>query len=574
MDQIKRLLDSLSLKHKITIAAAALAAFTALYSLVHWQTERDYKPLYTDLAPEDAGLVLAKVRESGVPYRIGDGGASVLVPSAKVSELRLQLAAAGIPKSGRIGFEIFDKTNFGASDFTEQVNLHRALEGELERTIMSISAIDQARVHITFAKDSIFTDERQPAKASVLVKLRPGARLEPQNVVAISNLVAGAVEGLSPDGVSVVDMRGNLLSHPKSAGSPDDPAPSGAAIEYKQAVERDLTNKIAATLTPLLGEGKFRAGVSADVDFSSGDQSEETFDPTKSVMTSSQKTEDITGGGTSLGVPGTASNLPSPPARPASARTSTARRTENISYETSRVVRRIHLPQGAIKRLSSSVLVDYAVRWQGAGPKAKRILDPPSPDKLKSIHDLVAAAIGFNAARGDELVIESLPFESTLNPEPLDTTPATKPSNLPPWLENLLAGRNYILVGVVAGAALLLAAIVAAVFLRSRKNDAAPDRPYHPGQLPAPGSLVPAQTYSSVSGDDPAERVSKEMEAKLAEQQALREKQAQEVLNSLKLPQVSTKKTEVLAKHVAEEAKKDPAVTAHLIRTWLHEGEA
>jgi flagellar M-ring protein FliF len=574
MDQIKRLLDSLSLKHKITIAAAALAAFAAIYSLVHWQTERDYKPLYTDLAPEDAGLVLAKVRESGVPYRIGDGGASVLVPSAKVSELRLQLAAAGIPKSGRIGFEIFDKTNFGASDFTEQVNLHRALEGELERTIMSISAIDQARVHITFAKDSIFTDERQPAKASVLVKLRPGARLEPQNVVAISNLVAGAVEGLSPDGVSVVDMRGNLLSHPKPSGSPDDPAPSGAAIEYKQAVERDLSNKIAATLTPLLGEGKFRAGVSADVDFSSGDQSEETFDPTKSVMTSSQKTEDITGGGTSLGVPGTASNLPSPPSRPASARTATARRTENISYETSRVVRRIHLPQGTIKRLSSSVLVDYAVRWQGSGDKAKRVLDPPSAGKLKSIHDLVAAAIGFNAARGDELVIEALPFESTLNPEQLDTAPAAKSSNLPPWLENLLAGKNYLFVGAAAGVAVLLAVIAALVFLRSRTNNAPPDRPYHPGQLPTPGGLVPAQTYATASGDDPAERVSKEMEAKLAEQQALREKQAQEVLNSLKLPQVSTKKTEVLAKHVAEEAKKDPAVTAHLIRTWLHEGEA
>ncbi len=368
-------------------------------------------------------------------------------------------------------------------------------------------------------------------------------------------------------------MRGNLLSHPKPSGAPDDPAPSGAAIEYKQAVERDLTNKIAATLTPLLGDGKFRAGVSADVDFSSGDQSEETFDPTKSVMTSSQKTEDITGGGASLGVPGTASNLPSPPARPASARTATARRTENISYETSRVVRRIHLPQGTVKRLSSSVLVDYAVRWQGSGGKAKRVLDPPSAEKLKSIHDLVAAAIGFNAARGDELVIEALPFESTVNPEQLDTAPAARPSNLPPWLENLLAGKNYILVGVLAAAAVLLAAIVAVVFLRSRKNHAAPDRPYYPGQLPAPGGLVPAQTYAA-SGDDPAERVSKEMEAKLAEQQALREKQAQDVLNSLKLPQVSTKKTEVLAKHVAEEAKKDPAVTAHLIRTWLHEGEA
>src|SRR5579863_10207689 len=219
MDQIKRLLDSLTLKQKVWMGVVALASILMVYSLVHWQEERDYKPLYTDLAADDAGAVLAKVREAGVPYRLAEGGTTVLVPSARVAEMRLQLAAAGIPKSGRIGFEIFDKTNFGASDFTEQVNFHRALEGELERSVMAISGVELARVHVTFAKDSIFTEQRQAAKASVLVKLRPGVTLQPQNVLAITHMMGSAVEGLSPDAVSVVDMRGNLLSRPRAAAS-------------------------------------------------------------------------------------------------------------------------------------------------------------------------------------------------------------------------------------------------------------------------------------------------------------------------------------------------------------------
>src|SRR5690242_4426837 len=158
------------------------------------------------MAPEDAAAVVQKLRESGVEYRLADNGATVLVPSAKQAESRLTLAAAGLPKSGRIGFELFDKSNFGATEFVEHINYQRALEGELERSVMSLAEVEQARVHVTFPKESVYLESRQPAKASVVVHLRPGATLLPQNVVAIEHLVASAVEGLTPEAVSVLDV--------------------------------------------------------------------------------------------------------------------------------------------------------------------------------------------------------------------------------------------------------------------------------------------------------------------------------------------------------------------------------
>ena len=194
MNQIKRLITSLSLQQRIVIGVAAALVIGAIIAAANWARERDFRPLYTNLSPEDAGVVVAKVHESGAEYRLAANGTTVLVPSAKVDELRLQLAAAGIPKTGRIGYELFDKTNFGATDFTEQINYHRALEGELERSMMGLSQVEQARIHITFPKDSIFSEERQPAKASVMLKLRIGAKLTPQNVAAICNLTASAVE--------------------------------------------------------------------------------------------------------------------------------------------------------------------------------------------------------------------------------------------------------------------------------------------------------------------------------------------------------------------------------------------
>ena len=175
--QMKTLLANLSLTQRITILAVALAAVVGIYALIHYQKESDFKPLFTGVAPEDAAAIVQKLRESGIEYRLPEGGGSVLVPSAHLAELRLTMAAAGLPKTGRIGFELFDKTNLGATEFTEHINYRRALEGELERSVMSLAEVEQARVHLTFPKDSVFLDAQQPAKASVLVKVRPHAQL-------------------------------------------------------------------------------------------------------------------------------------------------------------------------------------------------------------------------------------------------------------------------------------------------------------------------------------------------------------------------------------------------------------
>lgn len=550
MDQIKRLLASLSWRQMLSLALAAVAVVTGLALFSQWNRERDFRPLYTSLAPEDAAAVLAKVRENGSDFRLSDNGSTVLVPSARVAELRLALAAAGLPKSGRIGFEIFDKSTFGMSDFTEQVNYHRALEGELERSVMSLAEVEQARVHITFPKDSLFLDERQPAKASVLVKLRSGAQLSAQNVAAICQLTASAVDGLLPEAVSVVDARGNLLNRARKALSPDDPEPSDADIEYRQKLEHDLLAKIDSALDPLLGADKFRATASVDCDFSSSDQSEETYDPAKSVMVSSQKTEDISGGTAASGVPGTSSSLPRPTSRPATSGNLTTRRTENINYQSSRVVRHVREPQGTLKRMSIALLVDSDVRYQGTGAKAKRIVEPPSAGKLKAIHDLVAGVIGFSPERGDQLIVETLPFESTLNPEQIP--PAANPAPPPPsWREQFLKNKTFV-IGVGVGAGILLALLLA-VFRMTRNSAGSVEIP---GQLPS-GAPTPDQLQAQIEG-------------RLAEQAAERQKQEIEALNSLKLPPV-TKKTEVLKKHISEQAKKDAVGMAHVLRAWMSE---
>jgi flagellar M-ring protein FliF len=552
---MNRLLSSLSWRQILSILVVAGGVIAGLTALTRWNRERDFRPLYSSLSAEDAAAVLTKVRESGTEVRLADNGSTVLVPSEKVAELRLQLAAAGVPKSGRIGYELFDKTNFGASDFAEQVNYHRALEGELERSVMSLAAVEQARVHITLAKESVFLESRQPAKASVLVKLRPGTQLSAQNVAAICQLTASAVDGLVPEAVSVVDMRGNLLNRARRASSSDDPGPSGAALDYRQQIERDLLAKINGTLEPLLGADKFRATAAVECDFSSAEQSEETFDPTKSVMLTSQKTEDISGNAVAAGVPGTPSNLPRPTSRPATGSGGVTRRTENITYQSSHTVRHVKLPQGNIKRMSVSLLIDSDVRWEGTGDKAKRIVQPPSPEKLKTIHDLVAGVIGFSAERGDQLVIETLPFEATLNPEPRSLGPGPAPSTPMSPLDQALRNK-YVLIGAGAGLLVLLglAAIAFKILRRGAGSGASVEMN---AQLPAPNTAGPAD-------------LGKQIEATLAEQAALRQKQEAEALNALKLPPV-TKKAEVLTKHIGEQAKKDTTSMVHVLRAWMNE---
>src|SRR5579883_1022400 len=412
-----------------------------------------------------------------------------------------------------------------------------------------------ARVHITFPKDSVFLESREPAKASVLVKLKPGTRLLPGNVTAITHLVSSAVEGLAPGGVSVLDMQGNLLSRPQAA-TPDEAA-SEAALDYRQKLERDLLQEIYGTLDPLLGHDRYRAGVSIDCDITSGEQSEETLDPAHSVMVQSQKTEDITGSTAAGGTPGTASNLPRPAGRTSGGST-TSRRTENISYQSSRTTRTTKLPQGAVKRISIALVLDQTVRWEGAGPALHKVLTPPAPEAVKSVHDLVAAVTGLVENRGDQVTIESLPFETTLNVAPPQVdVPAVPPAAARPL--NWKDWRHSPMLLPVAGgaaAALLIATVVIVVFTRSRRQ----------GTAEAPRELPAAPEHNALQPN-----LTEAIEAKLAEQAAEQEKADLLALASIKVPPVKTKKTEILAKQLRQNVKKDPSSSTHVLQNWIHD---
>ena len=549
MDQVKRIVGSLSGRQLATVLLAAALVAGGIYGLTQYQREAGFRPLYTTLAPEDAALVVQRLKESGVPYRISANGTGISVPEERVAELRLDMAGAGLPKSGRIGFEIFDKTNLGMTDFAEHVNYRRALEGELERSVMALTEVEQARVHISFPQESVFQEARQPAKASVLLRLRGGSQLPESAIPAITHLISSAVEGLAPDAVSVLDMRGNLLSRAKQA-STDSGSSSGtseAALEYRHSVEQDLTTKLNATLEPLVGAGRFRAAVSADTDLTSGEQSEEHFDPTQSVMVSSQKTEDISSPAhTAGGIPGTASNLPDPAPPPVSVSAGSSRKTESVNYQSSRTVKRTVLPQGGIKRLSVSVLIDHEVHFEGAGAQAKRVLTAPPPERIKVIHDLAAAAVGLNTERGDQLIVESLPFESTVNLEPPGAVSGPVEAPLTP-IEQLKKNPKM-LYGAAGGAAVLLAGLGFLVFKMVKKS-------------PAPAPTRPIESLPPAAGDPAA-----------APRVSGADSWAPSGLSAAStLPALAPARIEVLTNQVRETAQKDGELAAGVLRGWLRE---
>lgn len=544
MDQLKKIFGSLQSSQIIGIVVAMLLVGGGLYSFVHWNHEHGFKPLFTGMAPEDASTIVTKLKESGVEYRLDNNGTSVLVPEARVDELRLEMAGAGLPKTGRVGFELFDRNNLGITDFTEKVNYRRALEGELERSIKALNVVEQARVHITFPKDSVFLDSREAAKASVLISTRGRSRLPAQNVQAVVNLVASAVEGLAPDAVSVLDMQGNLLNRPRQHAE-DGNEPSEAALEYKHQIEKDLVAKVQSTLDPLLGESRFRIGVTADCDFTSSEQSEEVLDPTKSVMVTTQKSEDLLGQNAGAGVPGTQSNVPrAVPRAVGGSGVNSSRKSEGASFETSKTIRHIKTPQGSIKRLSASLLLDQDVHWEGKGKTLKRVIVPPTPERIKAINDVVAGVLGLQNERGDKLVIESLPFEQTLLSEAPDDS--SKAPEKPKDLLTQMLKDPKILIGGGVGLLLLLAA----AFFMLRKGK---PKVVAQAALPAPAHVVNQESASAAAiAAAEAKAVASELDARL------------------QLPPM-TKRLEGLRDHIKESVRKEPEIAAEVLRGWLGE---
>lgn len=391
---------------KVALAAVVATAIVALILLVTWSSTPEYQVAFTDLNSKDGAAVVQYLKENNISYRITDGGKTVMVPADQVYDVRLALAADGLPTRGTVGFELFDSINIGMTDFIQQVDYQRALEGELARTISSMAPIQSARVHIVIPQPTLFAEEQKPTTASVVVELKPGEKLSREQVRAISHLVSSAVEGLVPENLAILDTEGHVLSEGATTTASAPVALSASQLEVKHAFERDMEARIRAMLETVVGPGRAIVGVTADMNWDQVQTDSEIYKPTDegNALRSSQViTEAYTGSGAVPGgIPGTASNIPS--AAPSYQTTTTGEtgnsylRSETISnYEVSKSLSRVVAATGQLKRLSISVMVD-------------NITDTTT---LEAIQPAVVAAAGIDFNRGDVITVSNVAFDRT-----------------------------------------------------------------------------------------------------------------------------------------------------------------
>jgi len=406
-------------------AAAALVALMAVALL--WLRDPEYKVLFANLEDRDGGAIVAALTQLNVPYQFSDNGAAILVPADKVHATRLQLAGQGLPRTGQVGFELFDNTRFGASQFNEQVTYQRSLEGELGNSIETLQSVQKARVHLAIPRETLFVRERRAPTASVLLSLYPGRMLNQNQVAAITWLVSSSVPGLASEDVSVVDQNGHLFTTASDAAHADQ-----LQRTLTHEVETRAVDRILTLLTPLLGTGNVRAQVSADMDFAQQEETSEVYRPNqepgqaaiRSQQTSDSAEQAVPG---AQGVPGALSNQPPPdPVAPIDAPADTtnatpsanlqaARNTRHdgtINYEVDRTIRHVKVPVGRIQRLSAAVVVNYRVSDTGE-PQAL------SEDEIQNIENLVRQAMGFDAQRGDTLSVVNSPFNDVESTPPV-----------------------------------------------------------------------------------------------------------------------------------------------------------
>ncbi len=553
LNQLNRLNAALTLNQKISIATLALAVLMGMGYLVYVMSQEDYQTLYSSLNAEEANTVINRLKDQKVPYQLQDGGKSIRVPASRVDELRIQLASEGLPQSGKIGFEIFDKTNLGMTEFLEKVSYKRALEGELARTILSLKEIAQVRVHLVLPKESLFQEKAEPTKASVVLKLNAGKVLNDTMVSGIVHLVSSAVEGLTPQNVTVVDSSGRLLSARQA--SPDE-ALTNAQLEIKAQAEKDFTKKIVNILEPIVGEGKVKADTSVTLNFSRIEQTEEKFDPQGTAIRSQTKSEERSqpgASGAAAGVPGTKSNqaTPAPNIIPINSRgpNSFTKTNELTNYEVSKLVRHTIEPFGDIKRLSVAVIVDDAAKME-KGPDGRMIKKNVSrnADEIKKIKDLVIAALGVDSNRGDVLTVENIAFDTQLETE------ETKPTFYEKWKELFQPGIRYtaLLLLFLLAYFLLIRPITRRVFSPVEEvlsPQEAEQRQLAEGAGPAALQLEAPKTV-------------KELEAALEGRES-----------GLVSPEVDVRKTDILKQRLVEFSQREPENVAALVRVWLMEEE-
>jgi flagellar M-ring protein FliF len=441
---------------KMVVRGAAVAGVLALVLILWmWNKEPDYKVLFANYSDKDGGAITAALDQMQVKYKLAEGGQAILVPSDQVHNVRLRLAQQGLPKGGNVGFEVMENQKLGVSQFLEQVNYQRALEGELARSIQSIAAVEAARVHLALPKPSVFVRDQQRPTASVILQLHSNRMIDPAQVSAIVHLVASSVPELSPANVTVVDQAGNLLSEMNKNGNAANNAKNldASQLKYVQEMQKQVTKQVESIITPIVGEGNVRAEAVADVDFSAIEQAAETYKPNSPPAASairSQQSSETSGNANQNpgGIPGALSNQPpgvatapltttppgaaGAPGQPGAAAGTAAvgpnHKESTTNYEVDKTVRYEQKAMAGLKRMTVGVVVNYR---RTVDKNGKVSVKPLSADEMAKITSLVKEAMGYNQDRGDSVSVANAPFDGVdKEPEaPLEWW--RDPANLP-----------------------------------------------------------------------------------------------------------------------------------------------
>jgi flagellar M-ring protein FliF len=425
--------------------AALIGIGIALYM---WNQPPEYKVLFSNFTDRDGGAITAALDQMNVKHKFSEGGGAILVPAEQVHDIRLKMAAQGLPKGGNVGFELMENQKLGVSQFLEQVNFQRALEGELAKSIESVSSVETARVHLALPKPSVFVRDQQKPTASVLLNLRAGRALDQPQVSAIVHLVASSVPELTPANVTVVDQAGNLLSDMGKNGN----ALAGNGknldpeqLKYVQQMQQSVIKQVESIIIPIVGEGNVRAEATADVDFAQVEQANESYKPNSPPEASairSQQTSETSGAGSGnpAGVPGALSNQPpgvatapitagAPTGAPAAAPTSPTHKDSTTNYEVDKTVRYEQKSMGGLRRLSVAVVVNYR---RIVDPATRKVtIKPYTPAEMEQINNLVKEAMGFNKDRGDSFSVANSPFNGVDAPGEPGLDWWRDPANLP-----------------------------------------------------------------------------------------------------------------------------------------------
>ena len=530
---------------KVPLIVAGAAAIAIVVAMVLWAKQPDYRTLFSNLSDQDGGAIVTQLTQMNVPYRFADNGGALEVPADKVHELRLRLAQQGLPKGGAVGFELLDQEKFGISQFSEQVNYQRALEGELARTIETLGPLKSARVHLAMPKPTLFVREQKAPSASVTVNLQPGRALDEGQISAVVHLVSSAVAGLPPGNVTLVDQTGRLLTK-SNTGDRD---LNDAQLKYATDVENRIQSRIEAILGPIVGTTNVHAQVTAQIDFSDKEQTEEQYRPNgdaaQAVMRSRQVNENLqVGGPFPGGVPGALSNQPAPAntapinapaqnqqngqqanqqqtAAAANSGPRTSSRNETTNYEVDRTIRHTKMNTGDVQRLSVAVVVNYKTL-----PDGKPL--PLTAEQMKQIENLTREAMGYSEKRGDTLNVVNSPFSAVDD----------NSGELPFWKT-----QSFIAQMMDAGRWLL---VVIVAWLLWRKAV----RP----QLVRRAEEVKALKEQTTLRQETEEAV----EVRLSKDEQLQQRRANQRMGA-----------EVMSQRIREMSDNDPRVVALVIRQWM-----